>query len=51
MQWTPGQVALIFSGEELEAIKEQYPKHVVVLQASFTWCRPCKGFIRAYEVR
>lgn len=32
-------------------MQKLYPEHVVVLQASFTWCRPCKGFIRAYEVR
>lgn len=47
--WTPGQVQLLFSGSELEAMQKLYPRHVIVLQASFTWCRPCKGFIRPYE--
>ncbi len=36
-QWNPGHVHLICSGEELDAMTESHPRHVIVLQASFTW--------------
>ena len=42
---------LIFSAEELDALMAAHPDRVVVLEASFTWCRPCKGFQRPYEAR
>ncbi len=42
---------LIFSGEEFKALSAMHPRRVVVLEASFTWCRPCKGFQKSYEVR
>lgn len=42
---------LIFSGEEFKALSATHPRRVVVLEASFTWCRPCKGFQKSYEVR
>jgi len=51
VQWTPGEVMLIFSGEEFKALSAMHPRRVVVLEASFTWCRPCKGFQKSYEVR
>jgi hypothetical protein len=51
VQWVPGEVMLIFSGEEFKALSSSHPQRVVVLEASFTWCRPCKGFQRSYEVR
>ena len=41
---------LIFSGEEFKALSAAHPSRLLVLEASFTWCRPCKGFQRAYEV-
>lgn len=41
---------LIFSAEELDALMAAHPQRLVVLEASFTWCRPCKGFTRPYEV-
>ncbi len=37
LQWNPGHVHLICSGEELDAMTESHPRHVIVLQASFTW--------------
>uniref|UniRef100_A0A061SGG2 Ef-hand domain-containing thioredoxin n=1 Tax=Tetraselmis sp. GSL018 TaxID=582737 RepID=A0A061SGG2_9CHLO len=45
----PGSVALIFSGEELDDIMESNPGRVVVVMASLTWCRPCKGFQRTFQ--
>mmetsp|Transcript_32043 Transcript_32043/g.82062 ORF Transcript_32043/g.82062 Transcript_32043/m.82062 type:complete len:374 (-) Transcript_32043:164-1285(-) len=43
-----GDVALIFSGEELDDVNEQNPGRLVVLMASLTWCRPCKAFQKKY---
>lgn len=49
IEWVPGEVMLIFSGEEFKALSTSHPRRVVVLEASFTWCRPCKGFQKSYE--
>ena len=50
VRWVPGEVTLIFSGEEFKALSSSHPQRVVVLEASFTWCRPCKGFQKSFEV-
>jgi len=49
IEWVPGSPTLIFSAEELDALMAAHAQRVVVLEASFTWCRPCKGFVRPYE--
>jgi Ca2+-binding EF-hand superfamily protein len=49
IEWMPGEVMLIFSGEEFKALSGAHPRRVVVLEASFTWCRPCKGFQKSFE--
>lgn len=50
LQWSPGEPMLIFSAQEMDALMDAHPKRVIVLEASFTWCRPCKAFQRPYEV-
>ena len=49
LQWTPGEVMLVFSAEEVDELAKAHPRRLLVLEASFTWCRPCKGFARAYQ--
>ena len=38
------------SEEEFDAALAQHAQRLIVLEASLTWCRPCKGFERSYEV-
>lgn len=49
IEWSPGEPILIFSSQEMDALMEAHPQRVIVLEASFTWCRPCKAFQRPYE--
>lgn len=49
IEWSPGEPMLIFSAQEMDALMAAHPERVVVLEASFTWCRPCKAFQRPYE--
>ena len=51
VQPRPGQVTMFFGEDELNAILEEFGEKLVIVEASMTWCRPCKGFERAYEVR
>ncbi|KAL4423154.1 hypothetical protein ABPG77_007807 [Micractinium sp. CCAP 211/92] len=45
----PGGVNLFFSEADLDAVLASNPGKLVVLMASVTWCRPCKGFQSTYE--
>ena len=45
-----GRVSIFFGEEELNAILQDFDSSLVIIEASMTWCRPCKGFERAYEV-
>lgn len=40
---------LVFSAEEVDELAAAHPRRLIVLEASFTWCRPCKGFARSYQ--
>lgn len=51
VQPKPGRVTMFFGEEELDFILSEFGQRLVVVEASMTWCRPCKGFERAYEVR
>ncbi|KAK9805892.1 hypothetical protein WJX73_001761 [Symbiochloris irregularis] len=44
-----GQVNMFFGEDELNAILQEYGEKLVVVEASMTWCRPCKGFERPFE--
>ncbi|KAK9831857.1 hypothetical protein WJX81_002485 [Elliptochloris bilobata] len=48
-EWQPGEVSLLESEEEFDAALVQHPQRLIVLEASLTWCRPCKGFERSYQ--
>lgn len=41
---------MFFGEDELNAILHEYGERLVVVEASMTWCRPCKGFERPFEV-
>lgn len=45
-----GGVTLIFSEAELDSILEEHSDRLVILEASLTWCRPCKGFEKTLKV-
>jgi hypothetical protein len=45
-----GEVAIIFSEAELDDVLKAHKDDLVVLEASLTWCRPCKGFEPSYKV-
>lgn len=49
-QWRPGEVNLLMSEEDFDAALAQHAPRLIVLEASLTWCRPCKGFERPFEV-
>lgn len=49
IEWSPGEPMLIFSSQEMDELMQAHPERVVVLEASFTWCRPCKAFQKPYE--
>ena len=40
----------IWSEEEFDWVLSEHAQQLVVLEASLTWCRPCKGFERAFQV-
>lgn len=42
---------MLMSEEEFDAALAQHAQRLIVLEASLTWCRPCKGFERSYEAR
>lgn len=44
-----GAVTVIFSEAELDSILEEHSDRLIVLEASLTWCRPCKGFERVFQ--
>ena len=45
-----GCVTLFFSQAELDALLERNADRLVVVEASLTWCRPCKGFEKTFQV-
>ena len=49
VQTTLGAVNLIKSEEEFDLVLKGHSQQLIVLEASLTWCRPCKGFDRAYQ--
>lgn len=51
VQVNPGEVIHIFSDQEFEQILKNYPDQTIAVMASLTWCRPCIGFEKSYEVR
>ncbi len=40
----------IRSEEQFDLLLSDHADKLIVLEASLTWCRPCKGFERAYQV-
>ena len=48
-QMVAGAVNMISSEEEFDLVLRGHQQRLVVLEASLTWCRPCKGFDRAYQ--
>lgn len=42
---------MLFSEEEFDCLLQSNPDHLIVLEAGLTWCRPCKGFERTFQVR
>ncbi|KAG2444159.1 hypothetical protein HYH02_009098 [Chlamydomonas schloesseri] len=44
-----GDMTLIFSEEELDAIIAANPNKLVVVFGALTWCRPCKGMQRPVQ--
>ena len=51
MQLKTGEVNCIWSEEEFDWALKEHAQQLIVLEASLTWCRPCKGFERALQVR
>ncbi len=51
MQLKSGEVNFIWSEEEFDWVLSEHAQQLIVLEASLTWCRPCKGFERAFQVR
>ena len=51
MQLKDGEVNFIWSEEEFDWVMRERAQQLVVLEASLTWCRPCKGFERAFQVQ
>jgi len=45
-----GSVTLFFSQEELDVLLEKNSDRLVVVEASLTWCPPCKGFEKTLQV-
>ncbi|KAK9810405.1 hypothetical protein WJX72_010210 [[Myrmecia] bisecta] len=45
----PGRVTTVFSTEEFDTVMTDHADTLVVVEASLTWCRPCKGFERTFE--
>jgi thiol:disulfide interchange protein len=45
-----GSVTLFFSQAELDLVLEEHSDRLVVVEASLTWCRPCKGFEKTFQV-
>lgn len=43
-------MSVIFSEAEFDQVLERFPDRLTVLEASLTWCRPCKGFEPSYKV-
>ena len=43
-------MTLIFSEAELDSLLHEHANRLVVLEASLTWCRPCKGFEKTFQV-
>ena len=41
---------MIFSEAELDCLLEAHSDRLTVLEASLTWCRPCKAFERSFQV-
>jgi thiol:disulfide interchange protein len=50
LQPKAGEVTFIKGEEEFDLLLAGHPDRLIVLEASLTWCRPCKGFERAYQV-
>ncbi|CAL5225664.1 g8524 [Coccomyxa viridis] len=44
-----GEVNFIWSEEEFDWVLSEHAQQLIVLEASLTWCRPCKGFERAFQ--
>ncbi|BDA40816.1 probable thioredoxin at C-terminar half [Coccomyxa sp. Obi] len=44
-----GEVTVIRSEQEFDFVMAEHAERLIVLEASMTWCRPCKGFERAYQ--
>ncbi len=42
---------MLTSDEQFDLALEQHAPRLIVLEASLTWCRPCKGFERTYQAR
>ena len=42
---------MLTSDEQFDLALERHAPRLIVLEASLTWCRPCKGFERTYQAR
>lgn len=50
LQAKTGEITFVRSEEEFDVLLKEHAERLIVLEASMTWCRPCKGFERAYQV-
>ena len=45
-----GEVLMLFSEAEFDVLLEAHASQLIVLEAGLSWCRPCKGFERTFQV-
>jgi len=46
--WAPGEVLQVTCTEHVDSILQKEKERLVVIQCTYTWCRPCKGFKPKY---
>ena len=46
----PGEVGQIFGAADLDAMLAEDKDALVVLMSTLTWCRPCKGLAKPFQV-
>ena len=50
VQATPGEVLMFFSEAEFDFLLDSHAEQLIVLEAGLSWCRPCKGFEKTFQV-
>jgi thiol-disulfide isomerase/thioredoxin len=46
--WTRGEVLQVTCTEHVDSVLQKEKERLVVIQCTFSWCRPCKGFKPKY---